>query len=79
MMQPDFSPVYKVKCYAGNVEYKLRIDAVTGTVLSSKADVDDDIFSAYMMQAAIRAGRCLFICRKNAVYGICRWEGNWHK
>ena len=44
MMQPDFRPVYKVKCYAGNVEYKLRIDAVTGTVLSSKADVDDDIF-----------------------------------
>lgn len=34
----------KVKCYAGNVEYKLYIDAVTGTVLSSKVDVDDDIF-----------------------------------
>lgn len=42
--QPDFHPVYKVKCFAGNVEYKLRIDAVTGTVLSSKVDVDDDIF-----------------------------------
>ena len=34
----------KVKCYAGNVEYKLYIDAVTGTVLLSKVDVDDDIF-----------------------------------
>lgn len=42
--QPMFHPVYKVKCYAGNVEYKLRIDAVTGTVLSSKVDVDDDLF-----------------------------------
>ena len=42
--QSDFRPFYKVKCYAGNVEYKLRIDAVTGTVLSSKVDVDDNIF-----------------------------------
>ena len=39
-----FHPVYKVKCYAGNVEYKLYIDAVTGTVLKSKAEIDDDIF-----------------------------------
>lgn len=43
-IQPDSRPFYKVKCYAGNMEYKLRIDAVTGTVLSSKAEVDDDIF-----------------------------------
>ena len=42
--QPMFHPAYKVKCYAGNVEYKLFIDAVTGTVLSSKVDVDDDLF-----------------------------------
>ena len=42
--QPMFHPAYKVKCYAGNVEYKLCIDAVTGTVLSSKVDVDDDLF-----------------------------------
>ena len=42
--QSDFRPFYKVKCYAGNVEYKLRIDAVTGAVLSSKVDVDDNIF-----------------------------------
>ena len=42
--QPMFHPVYKVKCYAGNVEYKLYIDAVTGTVLKSKAEIDDDIF-----------------------------------
>ena len=41
---PDFRPVYKVKCYAGNVEYELRIDAVTGTVISSEVDVDDDLF-----------------------------------
>ncbi|MFC2316839.1 MAG: PepSY domain-containing protein [Selenomonas massiliensis] len=44
MVEPGFHPVYKVKCYAGNVEYKLRIDAVTGTVLSTKVDVDDDLF-----------------------------------
>ena len=44
MGQPNFHPVYKVKCYAGHVEYKLYIDALTGTVLSSKADVDDDLF-----------------------------------
>ena len=42
--RPMFHPTYKVKCYAGNIEYKLRIDAVTGTVLSSKVDVDDDLF-----------------------------------
>lgn len=44
MTEPGFHPVYKVKCLAGNVEYKLRIDAVTGTVLSSKAEAEDDIF-----------------------------------
>ena len=44
MGHPDFRPVYKVKCYAGSVEYKIRIDAVTGTVLSSDVDVDDDLF-----------------------------------
>ena len=43
-VRQGFRPVYKVKCYAGNVEYKLRIDAVTGTVLSSKAEMDDDMF-----------------------------------
>lgn len=42
--QRDFHPVYKVKCYAGNIEYKVSVDAVTGTVLSSKVDVDDDLF-----------------------------------
>lgn len=42
--RPMFHPIYKVKCYAGSVEYKLRIDAVTGTVLSSDVDVDDDLF-----------------------------------
>ena len=42
--QPGFHPVYKMKCYAGNMEYKLRIDAVTGAVLSSKAEMDDDHF-----------------------------------
>ena len=42
--QENFHPTYKVKCYAGQVEYKLCIDAVTGTVLSSKVDVDDDLF-----------------------------------
>ena len=47
MGHPDFRPVYKVKCYAGNVEYKLYIDAVTGTVLSSKVDVDDDFFDKH--------------------------------
>ena len=44
MGQPNFHPVYKVKCCAGHVEYKLYIDALTGTVLSSKANVDDDLF-----------------------------------
>jgi hypothetical protein len=43
-VQQDFRPIYKVKCYAGKVEYELRIDAVTGEVLTSKVDVDDDIF-----------------------------------
>ena len=47
MGQSNFRPVYKVKCYAGNVEYKLYIDAVTGTVLSSKVDVDDDFFDKH--------------------------------
>ena len=47
MGQSDFRPVSKVKCYAGNVEYKLYIDAVTGTVLSSKVDVDDDFFDKH--------------------------------
>lgn len=42
--QPMLHPVYKVKCYAGNIEYKVSVDAVTGTVLSSKVDVDDDLF-----------------------------------
>ena len=42
--QQDFRPVYKVKCYAGNVKYKLRIDAVTGAVLSSKMKVVDNAF-----------------------------------
>ena len=42
--QPILHPVYKVKCYAGNIEYKVSVDAVTGTVLSSKVDVDDDLF-----------------------------------
>lgn len=41
---PMFHPAYKVKCNAGNIEYKFRIDAVTGTVLSSDVDVDDDLF-----------------------------------
>lgn len=40
----SFNPIYKVECNAGNMEYKLRIDAVTGEVLSSKAEVDDDMF-----------------------------------
>ena len=44
MGQPNFHPVYKVKCCASHVEYKLYIDALTGIVLSSKADVDDDLF-----------------------------------
>ncbi|EKU72075.1 PepSY domain-containing protein [Selenomonas sp. F0473] len=39
-----FNPVYKVECHAGNMEYELRIDAVTGQVLSSKSEVDDDVF-----------------------------------
>lgn len=44
-VQPDFRPVYKVTCYVDGVKYKLRFDAVTGEVLSSKVDYDsDDIF-----------------------------------
>ena len=39
-----FSPVYKVECHAGTMEYELRIDAVTGDVLSYEAEVDDDRF-----------------------------------
>ena len=39
-----FSPVYKVECHAGMMEYELRIDAVTGDVLSYEAEVDDDRF-----------------------------------
>ena len=42
-MPQAFHPVYKVKCHADKVEYKLRIDAVTGMVLTCKVDVDDDI------------------------------------
>ena len=42
-MSQAFHPVYKVKCHAGKVEYKLRIDAVTGMVLTCKVNVDDDI------------------------------------
>ena len=42
-MSQAFHPVYKVKRHAGKVEYKLRIDAVTGIVLTCKVDVDDDI------------------------------------
>ena len=34
--RPDFLPVYNVNCSAGQVKYKLRIDAVTGNVLSSQ-------------------------------------------
>ena len=33
---PAFHPVYKVSCKASNVKYSLRIDAVTGQLLSSK-------------------------------------------
>ncbi len=43
-MQHRFRPLYKVKCSAGDVSYKFYIDAVTGAVLSSKAEVDDDLF-----------------------------------
>ena len=40
----DFRPFYKVKCTANNITYKLRIDAVTGTLLASDVDTDDHIF-----------------------------------
>lgn len=33
----DFRPVYRVSCKVGEAKYKLRIDAVTGEVLSAKA------------------------------------------
>ena len=39
-----FTPIYKVECHAGTMEYELRIDAVTGYVLSYEAEVDDDMF-----------------------------------
>ena len=42
--QADFRPFYKVKCTANNITYKLRIDAVTGTLLASDVDTDDHIF-----------------------------------
>ena len=42
-MRQDFCPVYKVTCNADHVKYKLRIDAITGKVVASKVDVDDDI------------------------------------
>ena len=32
----EFTPIYNVSCQANNVKYQLKIDAVTGTVLSSK-------------------------------------------
>ncbi len=35
--QPAFQPIYKVSCKSGNVKYSLRIDAVTGKILQSKA------------------------------------------
>ncbi len=40
----DFRPFYKVKCTANNITYKLRIDAVTGTLLASDVDTDDHVF-----------------------------------
>lgn len=44
-VQSDFRPVYKVTCYVDGIKYKLRFDAVTGDVLSSKVDYDgDDVF-----------------------------------
>ena len=33
-----YNPVYKVKCYANNVKYKVYIDAVNGDVLRCKVD-----------------------------------------
>ena len=36
--EPAFLPVYKVNCRVDQVKYKLRIDAVTGKVLSVKCD-----------------------------------------
>lgn len=37
-VRPTFLPVYSVTCTEGTVKYKVRIDAVHGTVLSSKVD-----------------------------------------
>ena len=34
---PAFQPIYKVSCKANNVKYSLRIDAVNGNILQSKA------------------------------------------
>ena len=40
-----FHPIYKVTCFVGDVKYKLRFDAETGDLLSSKVDYDsDDIY-----------------------------------
>ena len=38
----DFRPIYKVKCFVGDVKYKLCFDAVSGDLLTSKVDYDDD-------------------------------------
>jgi len=37
-VRPTFLPVYSVTCTEGTVKYKVRIDAVHGTVLSSSVD-----------------------------------------
>ena len=34
----NFQPIYKVKCFANNLKYKLYIDAVNGKILQSKVD-----------------------------------------
>ncbi|WP_311650763.1 PepSY domain-containing protein [Selenomonas artemidis] len=36
--RPDFLPVYNVTCTDGTVKYKVRIDAATGNILSSRVD-----------------------------------------
>ena len=36
--RPAFLPVYNVTCTDGTVKYKVRIDAATGNVLSSRVD-----------------------------------------
>lgn len=43
-MPPMPRPVYKIECYAGNLEYDLVLDAQDGTVLRSKVETDDDLF-----------------------------------